>query len=279
MSAESSLRLDLDAASTPSVVAMNDFLPTNPGGAHSISEVARAAGVSSRTLRHYDHIGLLHPSWTADNGYRFYTRHELVRLQRILLMRQLGLKLETIGEIIDEHQDEISALQTHITELRNQRAALDAQINALRHTIQSLKSGESMNVDQAFDGFNEQYKDEVVARWSQESYVKSDQWWRGQSKGQQAAQLQLVKDLNEKWIQAGRSGIDPSGDQAQQIAAEHVAWLNSIPGTPGHEGDEAQLRQYVLGLAEMYVADERFAKNYEDQAPFVKASLERFMQK
>ncbi|WP_404287038.1 MerR family transcriptional regulator [Glutamicibacter arilaitensis] len=258
---------------------MNDFQLADAGDAYSISEVARAAGVSSRTLRHYDHIGLLQPSWTADNGYRFYEQQQLVRLQRILLLRQLGLKLETIGEVLDEQQDETVALQKHITELRNQRTALDAQINAIKHTIHSLKTGETMNVGQAFEGFNEQYKDEVVSRWGEDSYIKSDQWWRGQSKEQRTAQMQLVKDLNEKWIHVGRAGMDPTSEQAQQIAAEHVAWLNSIPGTPGHDGDEGQLSQYVLGLAEMYVADERFAKNYEGQAPFVKASLEHFMQK
>lgn len=73
----------------------------------TIQEVARRAGVSSRTLRHYDHIGLLPPSGVTAKGYRQYDAQALVRLQRILLMRQLGLPLETIRQMIDEQQDEV----------------------------------------------------------------------------------------------------------------------------------------------------------------------------
>ncbi|HKU31582.1 MAG TPA: MerR family transcriptional regulator, partial [Arthrobacter sp.] len=66
----------------------------------TISEVAKASKVSSRTLRHYDHMGLLEPAHTGPNGYRFYGQRELLRLQRILLLRELGLGLETIGEVL-----------------------------------------------------------------------------------------------------------------------------------------------------------------------------------
>lgn len=256
---------------------MNDFLSNNPADAYSISEVARAAGVSSRTLRHYAQIGLLHPSWTEPTGYRYYGQSELVRLLRILLLRQLGLKLETIGEILDEYQDESVALQSHIVELRNQRVTLDKQIEALQHTIETLKSGEKMSVDQAFEGFNEKYMEEVISRWGEDSYVQSDRWWRDQSKSERTAAMEQVKELNRRWADAGRSGIDPTSVEAQQLADEHVRWLNSVPGTPGRGGDRQQLEQYVLGLAQMYVADERFAKNYAGQAAFVKASLEHFV--
>jgi DNA-binding transcriptional MerR regulator len=71
--------------------------------AWSIAEVARMSGVTSRTLRHYDQIGLLPPTWIASNGYRHYEEDDLLRLQQILLLRELGLGLAEIASVLD-HQ-------------------------------------------------------------------------------------------------------------------------------------------------------------------------------
>lgn len=92
---------------------------------YSISYVSRVAGISSRTLRHYDHIGLLVPDHVALNGYRFYTQNQLIRLQRILLLRDMGLKLEHIAEILEEQRDEREALANHIQQLQVQRRTID----------------------------------------------------------------------------------------------------------------------------------------------------------
>ena len=81
--------------------------------AWSIVEVARMAGVSSRTLRHYDSIGLLPPAFVGANGYRYYEREQLHRLQQILLLRELELGLPQIARILDGQQDRIAALRAH----------------------------------------------------------------------------------------------------------------------------------------------------------------------
>lgn len=258
---------------------MNNISAATQGSsAFSIAEVAKAAGVTSRTLRHYDHIGLLTPAYTAANGYRFYTQAELVRLQRILLLRQLGLGLETIGDVLDSKRDQELALRTHVEDLLRQRENLDRQISALHHTINSLSTGEAMNLDAAFEGFNEQYKDEVTARWGADAYKKSNDWWRSKSVEERSDFMALVKGLNEDWAAVGESGAAPDSEAAQELAARHVRWLRSVPGTPAATGDPLQLKMYVLGLAEMYVADERFAKNYQGHAPLVRDALQIFME-
>ena len=249
------------------------------GPAYSISEVARAAGISSRTLRHYDQIGLLPPSSTTPGGYRCYSPAALVRLQRILVLRGMGLGLEAIGSILDTAVDEAAALKAHMADLEKQRARIERQIAALARSIKHLETGAEMTPQAAFRGFNEQYEEEVSARWGAEAYRQSTAWWSSQSEKERQDFMGGIKELNRSWAEAGASGADPSGEEAQQLAGRHVQWLCSIPGTPAANGDQQQLRGYVLGLAQMYVADERFAANYAGQAGFVKEALEIFVQR
>ncbi|MFJ2619281.1 MerR family transcriptional regulator [Glutamicibacter sp. NPDC087344] len=244
---------------------------------YSISEVAKSTGVTSRTLRHYDQIGLLRPQFVARNGYRHYGQNELVRLQRILLLRQLGLRLDTIAEVLDSKTDQVQALQAHVQDLNSQRENIDRQISALHHSINSLQNGEVMNLDSAFEGFNEQYKDEVISRWGSEAYERSDQWWRSKNAADRSAFMEQVKELNQAWVHAGSSGISANSPEAQQLAARHVQWLGRVPGTPAASGDQDQTKAYVLGLADLYVTDERFARNYQGHAPFVRDALHSFI--
>lgn len=268
--------LDLDAASTGSVMLMKTSTGRPEPASFPIAQVAKSAGISSRTLRHYDEIGLLKPDHVAANGYRFYTGAQLVRLQRILLLKQMGLKLETIAEVLAEQLDELAALTAHKEQLHQQRTALDRQITALEHSISGLTTGEEMEPDKSFAGFNEQYKQEVIERWGAEAYKKSDSWWRAQSEESRSVFMDQVKQLNAEWIQAGESGAGAESAEAQNLAASHVKWLRSIPGTPMDSADPADHKAYVVGLGEMYVADERFAKNYGGYAQLVSDALQIF---
>ena len=105
----------------------------------SVQQIARTAGTTSRTLRHYDDIGLLKPSRTGDNGYRFYDQASLVRLQRILLLRDLGLGLPAIAEVLDHEPDAEQALGRHLDWLRQEQDRLARQIASVRQTIDALK--------------------------------------------------------------------------------------------------------------------------------------------
>ncbi|MDA4893633.1 MerR family transcriptional regulator [Streptomyces sp. MS2A] len=234
----------------------------------SIQEIARLAGTTSRTLRHYDDIGLLPPTRIAPNGYRHYDERALVRLQRILLLRELGLGLPQIATVLDPSRasrasdSEASALETHLAWLREEQDRLTRQIASVENTITALRGGENLMAENMFDGFDHtQYKDEVEQRWGAQAYADGDRWWRGMSDEERAAWQQRVSDLGRDWIAAAESGIDPASEEAQSLARRHVEWLTGVPGTPAAVpgGD---VKGYVIGLGEMYVADPRFGANY-----------------
>lgn len=235
----------------------------------SIQEIARLAGTTSRTLRHYDDVGLLPPSRIAHNGYRHYDESALVRLQRILLLRELGLGLPQIAEVLNPatpRQSEESALETHLALLREEQNRLARQIASVENTINALRGGEELMAENMFDGFDHtQYKEEVEQRWGRKTYADSDRWWRGMTDTERADWQQRVSDLGRDWIAAAERGIDPASAEAQGIARRHVEWLTGIPGTPAAVpgGD---VKAYVLGLGEMYVADPRFGANYATSA-------------
>jgi len=242
----------------------------------SIQQLARAAGVTSRTLRHYGDVGVLRPSRTGSNGMRFYDEDALVRLQRILLLRDLGLSLPLIRDVLTGHDDTVSALRTHLDLLEHERRQLDRRIAAVRTTLTKTERGEDLMADEVFDGFDHtQYRDEVIERWGKEAYDSGDRWWRGMGDDERRDWTADVRRLNDDWTAAARSGVDPAGPEAQELARRHVEWLTSVPGTPAHGARGKGCREYVLALADMYVEDERFAANYggREGAEFVRAAL------
>ncbi|MCK8610718.1 MerR family transcriptional regulator [Agromyces sp. C10] len=244
----------------------------------SIQEVARLAGTTSRTLRHYDDIGLLEPARIGSNGYRYYDRAALVRLQRILLLRELGLGLPAIAEVLDGQRDESRALARHLEWLRQEQDRLARQVASVERTIEALEGGEQIMAKDMFDGFDHtQYRDEVEQRWGTEAYAQGDRWWRGLRDDERQAWKERTAALGRDWIAAAESGVAPDGEEAQELARRHVEWLTGVPGTPAAQpgGD---VKGYVIGLGEMYVADDRFAANYggEAGAAFVRDALRTF---
>lgn len=242
----------------------------------SIQEVARLAGTTSRTLRHYDAIGLLPPTRIAGNGYRHYDQRALVRLQRILL-RELGLGLAQIAEVIAEEGATASALAGHLGHLREEQERLTRKINAVTRTVAALEEGEPLMAETMFDGFDHtHYRDEVEQRWGADAYATGDRWWRSMSQAERADWKARQADLQREWVEAAEAE-SPDGTRAQDLAQRHVEWLRSIPGTPA--GDPARLAEYITGLGEMYVADPRFAANYGGQrgAEFVRDALAAYV--
>lgn len=241
----------------------------------SIQQIAKLAGTTSRTLRHYDDIGLLVPSSIGHNGYRYYDQSALVRLQRIMLLRELGLGLPQIGDVLDREASEAHALETHLAWLRQEQDRLTRQIASVRSTITALRGGERLMAEDMFDGFDHtQYKDEVEQRWGEKAYADSDRWWRSMSADDKAAWQRRVTELNRDWAAAADAGEPADGQAAQQLARRHVEWLTGIPGTPA-AAPGGDVKAYVLGLGDMYVADPRFAANYGgvQGATFVRDAL------
>ncbi len=144
--------------------------------AWSIADVARMSGVTSRTLRHYDEIGLLPPAWIGGNGHRHYEEAELLRLQQILLMRELGLGLREIGDVLDNQLDQVEALRAHHQRLLTERDRLDTLARTVSRTIAELQKeqdGSDMTKinrpEKLFEGFDaSRHESKARDKWPQE---------------------------------------------------------------------------------------------------------------
>jgi len=219
----------------------------------SIQQIAKLAGTTSRTLRHYGDIGLLEATRVGANGYRYYDAAALTRLQRILLLRDLGLSLPAIADALDT-QNDTEALTAHLGWLESEKARIDRQITSVQTTIRKREEGEQLMADEMLDGFDPtRYEAEVTERWGAKAYADSSEWWKNTDQNE-------TTRLTKAWTDAAAATLDPASPEAQLLAARQFAWLRQIPGTPGYPDGPTQ--EYWRGLSEMYVIDERFAANY-----------------
>lgn len=223
----------------------------------SIGEVAKQSGVTSRTLRHYESIGLLLPSSTGTNGYRYYDEAALVRLQRILLLRELGVGLTAIADALAGRGDDVTALETHLGWLHDESRRLTTQIGSVSATLAALKGKEKLMPEQMFDGFDHtQYKKEVEERWGAKAYADADTWWRGLGEDGKKGFLEEQTQIQDAFSAAQSDGLGPDSDEAQAAAARQYVWIcDSWQG-------KAPTAELFTNFGEMYVADERFGKNY-----------------
>lgn len=255
----------------------------------SIQEIARITGTTSRTLRHYHQQRLLEPSRIGHQGYRYYDAAALLRLQRILLLRELGLGLPAIREALSasnpqapeaDRQSHVRVLRTHLQLLKEEQQRLARQIASVQHTISTVERGGELVAEDMFDGFDHTvYQREVSQRWGADAWQRSNTWWEAKTGAERQTWMTEVKALNTAWVEAWESGVGAASPRAQDLAARHVQWLSSVPGTPAAAGGE-QLKEYVLGLADLYVSDARFAANYggTQGAEFVREALANWVQ-
>jgi DNA-binding transcriptional MerR regulator len=246
-----------------------------------IQEVARLAGTTSRTLRHYGDVGLVTPSRVGANGYRYYDADALVRLQRVLLLRGLGLGIPAIADVLKGETDDAHALGDHLRWLHEERARIARQIASVERTIRGLEGGEQIMAETMFDGFDHtQYEAEVTERWGADAYRKADAWWRGMPADERAAWIARVALLQSDWIEAWENGVAPESDAAQALAQRQYDWLSGMPGTP-QTADGRPTRAYFTGLGDMYVADPRFGRHYggPDGAAFVRDAMRAFAER
>src|SRR5215207_9822671 len=232
----------------------------------SIAEVAQMSKVTSRTLRHHDAIGLLEPAWTAPGGRRYYEQEQLLRLQQILLLRDLGLGLDAIGEVLATHSDAgtIEALRRHRAWLLAERRRLGRLIETVTVTIEGLEKEEAMAPEKMFEGFDpklfggfdpEQYVDEARERWGEESVDQSIgrvRDWTSADWADYKDSASAVTDRIAALFDAGTPADDP---RVLHAVDGHYQLVGRF-WTPNRES--------YTGLGQMYVDDPRFAKNYED---------------
>ncbi|MGC4191698.1 MAG: MerR family transcriptional regulator [Thermomicrobiales bacterium] len=236
----------------------------------TISEVARMAHVTTRTLRHYDQIGLLSPAGVRENGYRLYRRPQLLRLQRILLLRELGLDLETIATILDGRQDEVAALEVHRDWLLAERDRMQALAGTVERTIADLKGEAPMSEEQMFEGFENPYEDEARERWGNEAIDRSNAAWAALgAEGQQAHIAESVAITDDLFFLM-QAGVPVDDARVQEVIGRHYRWM-SLFWMPNAE-------TYAC-LGQMYVDDPRFTTHYdgEDGEDGARAGLAAYM--
>lgn len=234
---------------------------------YTINQLAKLAGVSTRTLRYYDQCGLLPPKTVRSNGYRIYGETEVNRLQQILFYRELGVELSEIGRILAEKDfDGLSALQNHLTALREKRARLDRLIGNVQKSISAMKGEAEMTDEEKFEGFKEKlildneqkYGGEIREKYGDEAVDRSNAKLKNMTKEQYGELEALTQELNRTLKAAFEQG-DPGGELAQKACALHKKWLCFYWD---HYSKEAH-----RGVAQMYVDDPRFTAYYDAIVP------------
>ncbi len=223
------------------------------------------SSVSSRTLRHYDEIGLLPPAGTASNGYRFYEQSDLLRLQQILVLRELDLGLREIGEILDRQHDPIQALQGHHQRLLQEQGRLGRVAATVARTIDELNSTKGLlgmkkinRPENLFDGFDPtQYDTEVRENWPQQweqSKQFADTLSTTDAERMQREQTEAMIRMAE-FMAAGVNGSD-AAVQAEVDAAYQAICRMWTPSAAAFKS-----------LGQLYVDDARFTATYDKIAP------------
>lgn len=230
---------------------------------YTISELAKLAGVSTRTLRYYDEINLLKPARINSSGYRIYGQDQIDRLQQIRFFRELDVDLDTIVSIMTDPQfDKTEALQQHYDRLVHKRIHLDHLIQTIEKTIAHEKGEYSMTNEEKFAAFKEKmikeneekYGEEIREKYGEQTIDASNAKLRNMTEEDYNAMQSLEKELFELLKQALTLG-DPHSHLAHEAAAKHKEWLMY---SWSNYSEEAH-----AGLAEMYVADERFQAYYD----------------
>lgn len=201
---------------------------------HSISQVARMAGVSARTLRHYDEIGLLAPSRVGPNGYRWYGRLQLLRLQRILLLKELRVPLPRIAEVLDGDTDELAALRRHRHQLATERDRLDRVIDTVDNTIAGLTEERPLSDEEFFAGLVERKADlleDLVGRYGtavDEHFAASERTTAGWSREDYERAAADGRRLLTRMSDARARGTAPDEEDALDLVAEHHREVNAL---------------------------------------------------
>lgn len=224
---------------------------------YTIKEIAKLAGVTTRTLRYYDEIGLLSPADMGSNGYRYYDQDSLLLLQQILFYRELEVPLKDIQRILSSPDfDLLGALEKHRTSLMVQVHRLGKLIDTIDQTIAMIKGEVIMSEKEYFEGFDEaQYVEEAQERWGQTPrYAESQRKWKRYTKDQKEAIKREGGRITERMV-TDNLNASPDDPDVQVAVGDYYAYLN--------KNFYACEVSYLRGLADMWVEDSRFAANYE----------------
>lgn len=228
---------------------------------YTVKQVARLAGVTPRTLHFYDEIDLLKPSRVAENGYRYYDEQALLRLQQVLLYRELDIPLDQIKRILGRSNfDVLTALESHISALDQRIARLQRLKVTVDRTIQGMRGEATMTNAYLFEGFSEEqkaeYEKEAMQIYDPEIVKASSRRWKHYS----AEEKQSIRTEGNAVYQAILDAM-PKGAASPEAQAGVEQWRKHMAFF--WEPDDVQL----LGLADLYNEDLRFKANFDKADP------------
>ena len=223
----------------------------------TVKQLSKLAGVTPRTLHHYDEIGLLKPSRVGDNGYRYYGEDAVLRLQQILYYRELGIPLEDIKKIMGRRDfDILGALHSHKDALKKQVTRLNNLIRTVDNTIDYLKGNKEMSNKQLFEAFS----DEQQAEYEKEIMEKYDP--------------ATVKAASKKWKEYTAEDKKRMGEEADALYRDLLLAIPKGAASAEAQSCVERWRRFIeyfwipndeqlAGLADLYNEDPRFKANFD----------------
>lgn len=240
---------------------------------YTIQKLAKMAGISTRTLRYYDEIGILKPARTNSSGYRIYGKAQVDILQQILFYRELAVSLDSIKQIVSSPSFNANhALKEHRKQLLAKREQLDLLIANIDKTIEAIEGRINMSDKEKFEGFKqkliddneEKYGKEIREKYGDEVIDKSNMKVKGMTPEQYAQAERLSTEILSTLSEAIKTG-DAASELAQKAADLHRQWLCLYWDNYSKEAH--------AGVAQMYVYDERFTAYYDKERPGTAAFL------
>lgn len=243
----------------------------------TVKQLAGLSGISVRTLHHYDKIGLLKPAVRSESRYRYYGPPEALRLQQILLYREIGLGLSAIKEILDDQDfDVVHALEHHRKVLKQQKARLTTLIETVGQTLVALKAKQQqMNYSDLYQGFSkeeaEAYQTEAAQRWGKTILEHSHERLLQMTKNEWEALQAFGEQLNKQL--AAHVKLPPGDPAVQELIALHFGFI----------GKHFEVTKEIYArLGTMYAEDERFRAYYTKYHPrladFLREAIQVFCQ-
>lgn len=239
-----------------------------------IKQVAEMAGITVRALRHYDQVGLLHPAYVGENGYRYYTRDELLRLQQIMFFREMDMPLKDIQNVMaGTDYQRLRHMKLHRDKLAQNLRRQQELLTVIDRSIAELNGDIKMNNDELYKGFSPQkqqaYQDELVAKHGgmmRDRIAKSNQQYAHDAQAHAGGEDGLVKERMDQLQQIEgdlilmmQAGKDPSEKEVLELVALHHQWVGQW------WGQQPDAQSYA-GLADMYLHTPDFEARYEQLA-------------
>lgn len=230
---------------------------------YRINELAKLAGITTRTLRYYDQKGLLIPSYKDSNGYRYYNEENVNLLQQIMFYKELGYSLDQIIVIFESDSfNQLNSLYEHLSLLNSKKEHIEGVIELVAKTIEMVESGEKMSDEKKFEAFKqnqvkeniEKYGKELNETYDAKFIQQSNEKYLKKSKYEMKIQSELTEKLNIAIIKAMDSN-DPCSDASMEMCELHKEWICFY--WPSYN------KEHHLSLVEMYTLDERFTKYYD----------------